>query len=146
MTSTRNTQINRFVRRIVFALAFGLLAIAFSCAGPNGVRTSPIVPVATFASDPALTNVIADARSNGNTTVIRATIYGVAGLRDAYSGVWIMEPRTVAPGKVYVWRREPKFSGEFGPTDPLPTWVQAEQGLWRPGEAEALGYLFEPQS
>lgn len=139
----RNARINRFVTCLVFAAAATLAAFAVGCVGPDGVRTSPIVPTATFAADEGMTQVIADARSNGNTTVMRATMYGIAGFRDAYTGVWIMPPRMVSPNLTYVWRRDPKFEGTFGVDEPLPAWVETEHGLWRVGEAASLGYTFE---
>lgn len=129
----------------VYLLVAALLLAAFSCQGTGGVKYSPIVPVATFTADAGSTDVVADVRSNFDVTVVRASVYGVAGFRDAYTGVWLLPPSVVEPGFTYVWRRAPKFEERFAPDAPLPAWVAESPGLWLPGEAERLGYVFETE-
>lgn len=138
---------SRFAGALVYAIAGVLLACTFGCVStPAGGRASPVVPVATFTASATSADVVADVRSNFDVTVVQAKVHGVVEIRDGATGASLTPPRLVSPGKVYVWRREPKFSGEFDIGAPLPAWVESAPGLWRPGEAAALGYTFEPEA
>lgn len=133
---------HRLAGTIVWTLALCLFALA--CVSDQaGNPISPVAPVCTLTADELGTQLVADIRSNGNVTVIRTSLYGRAELREVWNGIPVGQPRVFAPGRTYVWRREPSFSEEFSLEDPLPAWVGEAQGLWHPGEAEALGYTFD---
>lgn len=147
MQATMNERTNRVVRPLVFALAMALLAFALlpSCrTTPEGGRVAPITPVLTIADDVQLSTVIADFRTNGDVIVLKAKGYARLELRDSYTGANLWPPLDTVPGGTYAWRITPRTSAEAGPDEPLPAWVGAAPGLWRVGEAEALGYTFAP--
>lgn len=121
-------------------ILYALVALFFaSCAatGSDPVQGYGVVAHATVVNDQG--DPIADFRTNGVVSLVRATAAGTAGVRTTTIGAYVLGPLTFAEGFITALNRDLDLEVNLAPGDPLPAWVG---GLFLPGEAEALGYTF----
>lgn len=126
---------------LLACLAFALAGCKVSGGVTGGGSGLPVVAVVQAVDTSGVPLLFA--RSDGDTTVAMSATKGSAYIFDKASGVTVLGPVIFeAPHSVVVVSRKRSFHAQLAPGVPLPDWVQ-DTGLFRPGEAAALGLSFE---
>lgn len=126
-------------------LLAGACALFFSSCPSLGLKPKVVGSVVVSSDESAAAAV---ARFDGDTLLVVARAALSVELYEKPSatmpeGATLLGPFEVEAGYVLVWSRsrDVKITQKVG--EPLPAWL-LEQGVLRPGEAEALGLSFAP--